>query len=400
MLKTDKKKPLAIVIGRNYTTRLTLARSAGMIGCDVVLIQTDSHKNSTLKIDGSSRFVVNCHFCPEPHQEQLIETILSYSNVGRTVLLVPADDYAAFVLDSHLDLLWESFLLPHVNKQQGGLLKIMDKSYQKSLASSVGFHVAKGWVATYSSNGYVIPDGITFPCFTKPIESYDGALKTYLKKCSSEKELKELLEIISQSYNLPILIEEFVNIDREYGVQGVSLEKKSICPSVLFKDSCLRGLTATGRIFPISKIPGLQRKIQDFMEETCFSGIFDIDLFESDGHIYFNELNVRLGANGFALTYGVSNVPGIFMEYQLGRNNGDYNGPKDFFSMSFASEKVLREMYYDRVISFKDYKRIRKEADILSLKYQDDNQPYQEFVKFDVVLPFWSYLRSLKKKNQ
>lgn len=399
MQETDKKKPLAIVIGRNYTTRLTLARSAGMIGCDVVLIQTDGHKNSTLKIDRSSQFVVDSHFCPEPYKNQLIDVILSYKNVRPKVLLVPADDYAASVIDSHLEMLSESFLLPHVNYQQGGVLRIMDKAYQKSLALSVGFHVAKGWIATYSSNEYTIPEGVTYPCFTKPLESYDGALKNYLKKCSSEKELKELLAIISKSYHLPILIEEFVKIDREYGVQGVSFATKSVCPSVVFKESSLRGLTATGYISPISKMPGLQKKIQDFMKETCFTGIFDIDLFESDGQIYFNELNVRLGANGFALTYGVFNVPGIFMEYQLGRNNGEYNGPEEFASMSFASEKVLREMYYDKIISFKDYKRIRKDADVLSLKYQDDNHPYQEFVKLDVVLPLWSLLRDINKKN-
>ena len=389
-------RPLAIVIGRNYTTRLTLTRAAGMVGCDVVLIQTDRRKSNSQKIDRSSKYVINYHHCPEPHQQQLIETIRQYENPARQIILVPADDYAASIIDQNYDELKTSFIMPNVKGKQGGVLMLMNKDYQKTLAKKVGFNVAKGWVATYSTNGYVLPEGVLYPCFIKPVESYNGALKNLMKKCNNKKDLLQVLSQIPKSYNHPLLIEEYINIDKEYGVQGASLENYSIIPSALIKEKSLRGITAAGRIFPISDIPGLQAKLFNFFKETCFVGIFDIDLFESGGHIYFNELNVRLGANGFALTYGVDNVPGHFIQYMLGNRKDRFDVPKEFKSLSFVSEQVLREMYYDRLISFKEYKHMRNRADIYSIKNRNDMGPYRQFSKSDWILPLWRVIRNMK----
>ena len=393
----NEVKPLAIVMGRNYTTRLTLARAAGLVGCDVVLIQTNRRKNNSLKIDRSSRFVVNCHFCPEPNQQLLIDTIRIYEHSNRKKLLIPADDYVASVIDKHLDVLKGHFLMPHVKGVQGEVLKIMDKSYQKALASKAGLEVAKGWVAEYIDKGFIIPTGISYPCFVKPMESYDGPLKNHSKRCDNEMELKYQLSKIASFYHLPLLIEQFVQIEKEYGVQGISMEDKTVIPSIVRKDSSLRGITATGQIYPITSFDGLEEKLAAFLKETCFTGIFDIDLFESNGKFYFNELNVRLGANGFAMTYGVSNVPGLFLLYLLGESKGEYEGPVDFKPLSFVSEQVIREMYYDGIISFKKYRRTIKEAEISSLQFKGDESPYKEFSKIDWILPLWRCLRKYRK---
>lgn len=397
-IKEIGSRPIVIVMGRNYTTRLTLTRSAGMVGCDVILIQTDKKRNRYQKIDKKSKFVSRCHYCPEPNKELLLQTILLYSNVNQKKILLPADDYVASVVDENLNQLKENFLLPHVNFSQGMVLNLMEKDYQKKLAEKVGMNVARAWVCYYKNGKYAIPEDIRFPCFTKPQESYSAALKHFLKKCDNKEQLEALLNKVAKTYQLPFLIEEYINITKEYGVQGVSLNDKSIIPTIVYKDSNRRGLTATGRIFPISSIPGLQEKLSDFMRETHFTGIFDIDLFESKGQFYFNELNVRLGANGFALTYGIYNVPGIFIKNLLDQSDGGYNGPIEFKEKSFASEKVIRDMYYDGTLSFEQYKRTQKEADILSLMFDSDNGPYHEFSKLDRILPLWRQLRKWKKQ--
>ena len=109
-------------------------------------------------------------------------------------------------------------------------------------------------------------------------------------------------------------------------------------------------------------------------------------------------MNTRLGANGFALTYGVSNVPGLFIRYMLGDKDVVYDGPTDFKPLSFASEKVIRDLYYDGALTFKEYKDTLRQADILSLKYEGDNGPYDLFAKLDRILPLWRWLRNMKKK--
>ncbi len=394
----NNKRPLAFVMGRNYTTRLTLTRAAGMAGCDVVLIQTDKRKSRVQKIDRSSKYVVACHYCPEPDKELLIDTIMQYSKGEQKPILIPADDYAAATIDEHLDDLSPLFHMPHANKTQGEVLKIMDKDFQKGIAKSIGMPVAEGWVCRFLGERYDIPAEVKYPCYAKPQESYSAPLKHLQKRCNTREELERLLEKAAKSYRLPYLVEEFIDITKEYGVQGVAFGKRIILPSVVFKDSSRKGLTATGYIHPISDVPGLQEQLTEFMKRTQFTGIFDIDLFESNGKFYFNELNTRLGANGFALTYGVSNVPGLFIRYMLGDKDVVYDGPTDFKPLSFASEKVIRDLYYDGALTFKEYKDTLRQADILSLKYEGDNGPYDLFAKLDRILPLWRWLRNMKKK--
>lgn len=394
---TTHDKPLAIVMGRNYTTRLTMVRAAGLAGCDVVLIQTDKKKSHVQKIDRRCKFVIECHFCPEPEKQLLIDTIMQYGKGERRPVLIPADDYVAATIDEHLDKLSQHFYMPHVNHTQGDVLKVMDKDYQKSVAKNIGMPVADGWICHFNGQSYDIPTEIKYPCYAKPLESYSGALKHLQKRCNDKKELEALLRKTAKSYRLPYLVEEFIKIDKEYGVQGVAFDDKVILPGVVFKDSSRNGLTATGYIHPITDIPGLREQLSEFLKKILFTGIFDIDLFESNGKFYFNEFNPRLGANGFALTYGVSNVPGLFVRHMLGQKDVSYEGPTKFKALSFASEKVIRDMYFDKTISLKKYKELLNDADILSLKYDGDEGPYHQFAKLDKILPLWRLLRNIKK---
>ena len=146
-MRKDTNMPLALVIGRNYTTRLALTRAMGMAGCKVVLIQTDKKKSHVQKIDRCCKFVKEWHCCPEPNKQMLIDTIRQYEGNGEKGILIPADDYVAAVIDENLEILQEHFMVPHVNNIQGEVLKIMDKGYQKTIAEKTGMRVARGWVA-------------------------------------------------------------------------------------------------------------------------------------------------------------------------------------------------------------------------------------------------------------
>lgn len=399
----NSQKPLAIVMGRNYTTCLCMIRAAGMVGCDVILIQTCSKLGISRKIDRKSKYVIGYNYCPEPNRSALVDMILSYKNYREKVVLLPTDDYVASTIDLNLDVLKKDFLMPHVNNTQGEMLKIMDKFYQKSLAREVGMNVANGWICKFSNGHYEIPEGVTYPCFTKPQESYSGHLKNYLKRCNNREELETVLGYISKLSTVrknskAILIEEYVDIEQEYGIQGIAIEGKAIVPTIVQKDSSKAGLTATGHIFPITHFGDLQNKITSFIQKTHFTGIFDIDLYVKGGRFYFNELNTRLGAGSFALTYGIYNLPGLFIEYLLGRKDGSYNGPTEFKELSFASEKVLMEMYYDHQITMKQFRSTLDKSDILSLKFKEDQQPYKEFLKLYYILPLWRFLKKKKEK--
>lgn len=395
----DNQKPLAIVLGRLYTTRLTLVRAAGMVGCDVVLIQTHKVKNVFLKIDGSSKYVIARHHCPEPNENALVNLILSYAGKGRPVVLLPADDWVASVLDAHYDELSKTCLVPNVHQRQGEVLKLMDKDFQKAIARKIGANVAEGWLCIEEDGVYQIPDGIAYPCFTKPQESYTRPLKHLQKRCNNRQELVETLNKISKVYHKPILVEEFVDIEKEFGVQGATFEGEAVAPSAVEKTMSRRGITASGWIFPITKMSKLQVLVKAFLIETKMTGIFDMEFYESNGKLYFNEFNVRLGANGFALTYGVSNIPGLYVKYMLGKSDGKYDGLTDFKKQTFVSEKVVRDIYYEEQrLSFKEYKNVVRKADIHCIMRSDDPRPYQVFAKNDYLLPLKLKLKLIKKK--
>ena len=381
-IKMESQKPLAIIIGRNYTTRLSLIQSIGEAGCDIVVIQTGRTQKSIEKIDASSKYVVEARLSREPNSEELLEIVNSYKDSNRKTLLVPADDYAASVIDKNLNLLQKHFFCPNVHNTQGGILKLMDKVFQKSLAHKVGLHVSKYWIANQVNGSYALPTGVIYPCFTKPLESYShGPLKKYQRKCETEKELKALLKSIGEKYQIPVLIEQYHEISKEYAVVGLSLGNKSIIPSVIQMITSKDGLTAAGVIFPISRISGLQQQLSELMSETQLTGLFDIDLYESGGELFFNELNVRYGASGFVLNKVIGNLPGIYVNYLLGMDVDTSNQTFLFNEKSFASEKVLEDMYLNNYISFKEYRKQLENADILSLNAPNDLEPYSVFRK-------------------
>lgn len=401
MKSADRTKPLAIVMGRQYATRLTLARSAGMVGCDVVLIHTDrlTYENRLMKIDKSSKYVKEYLYSPQSDEKALVDTILGYCNKKRKVVLLPADDWVASVIDRYHDLLSPHCLLPNIHNRQGEIIKLMDKFHQKGIAKRIGLHVAKGWLCNVIDGEYQIPDGVTYPCFTKPQESYSGHLKAFLRKCNSESELRSTLNKISKVNKKTILIEEYIEIEKEYGVQGMAIKGVCVAPSAIEKGLIRQGMTATGKIFPIDRMPELEEKLNAFLKETSMTGIFDMEFYESKGVLYFNEFNVRLGANGFAVTYGVANIPGLYVKYMLGDSGGNYNGPIHFEEQSFASEKVLRDLFFDKIITYKQYKKtISKDAEILCIKNELDNKPFKVFSKIELILPFWRWCREAKRK--
>lgn len=389
-------KPLAIVMGRNYTTRLTLVRAAGMAGCDVAVIRTSVGSMFFKPVDEKSKYVVETRTISE-NDNDLIENILSFKRENEKVLLLPADDYTAGTIDMHLNDLEIDFVLPHVNHSQGAVVRLMDKSFQKDLARKVGLNVAKGWIADYVGGKYVIPNDIVFPCFVKPNESLKGHWKNLMRKCDNIDELQDSLSAYAEVYHAQVLIEEFREIDNEYGVQGVSFDSHAVIPSIICKSECREGLTATGNLLPIDGFPELRDKLREFLVQIHFTGVFDMDLYVSNGKWFFNELNVRLGANGFALTYGVYNVPGIFIRYMINGEEPSFVCPRDFKPISFASENVLRNMYFDRMISHKQYKDYLRSADVLSIPFQGDNEPWKEFQKTEWFLPLYMCMKAAKK---
>lgn len=372
---------LAIVMGRNYTSRLGMIRAAGVAGCKIVTIQTNRTSKGIEKIDASSNYVIKAITSIEPDQNDLISKILQFRNPAQKTILLPTDDYTASTIDLHFDLLKEDFLMPHVLHTQGGIVRLMDKDFQKHLAKESGLLVAEGAKSKYENGRYQIPSNILYPCFVKPNESYKRPLKQFMKKCTNEVELINQLQSISQVTHEDMLIEQFIDIDREYAVLGLSIGTESIIPNIVTMKSGYLGVTAIGEISGIESVKGLNAMLKQFMKNTNLTGLFDIDLYESKGQVYFNELNLRLGASGYAVTSSSINLVELLIKYLLDGSFQINEPPREYKPLTFANEKTCLAKYAHNQWNFKEYKNAIGNVDISFIKNAKDIRPYAYFKK-------------------
>ena len=374
------ERRLAIVMGRNYTSRLGMIRAAGAAGCDVAVIQTDRDGGKGKKpVDAFSRYVTAGYFrSPQPDTGHLIALLLrEFGDRESRPVLLPTDDYTAGAVDQNLDALKTHFLLPGIRGEQGRVVDCMDKARQKAMARDAGFDVAKGWTATWLNGRYAIPEDVGFPCFIKPEISFKGAGKQNMQRCDTREQLEKALSGFEGREDYPILIEQYIDIDHEYDIPGLALDQRIVIPGIIQKAEIFWGVTASGTMLPMAEYPQIREKTERFMKQFGFTGLIDIELLESGGVFYFNELNLRFGASGFAMTGSGVNLPGTFIRHLCGEPLPE--APCMAGRRTFASEKVLLQAYTGGRLSGKEYRSELDRADFTFIANDKDPAPYRAF---------------------
>lgn len=368
-----------VVIGRNYTSRLGMIRVLGKCGFRVFVVNTN--KNKKKEIDAYSKYVSKYVFSPEPDRKGLVDTLISLRDENEKIVLIPVDDYAASVVDDAIEVLRGSFVFPNIEMCSGGVNKIMDKDFQKKLAREAGLKVAEGWTVEIKNHMYELPSDIVYPCFPKPQVSFMGN-KQCMRKCSDEKELRKVLDSVAAKIDCPIIVEQYIEIEKEYGVLGVAVDGNASTPGLVEKimigDGAHKGVTKVGVVTALAKDKDLAQNIHKLILSTKLTGLFDIDLYENNGCIYFNELNLRFGAFGYSIYCAGANLPEYFVRSVLCQNVNN--------SLALArektvciSEKVNADDFLAGFYDYKEYKRLNESADFSFLKDGEDFYPYAVF---------------------
>lgn len=375
-------KEKVIVIGRNYTSRLGMIRAVGRAGYDVIVVQTNG-VSPNIDIDSYSKYVVKTVFAREPYRERLIDVLMHlYQEEGKCII-IPVDDYAASTIDESLDILKNCFYLPNVDMMAGAVNRLMDKEYQKELANSAGLNTVRGWIVDISNGEYSIPDTIHYPCFPKPQISFKGN-KRCMHRCSNKEALEETIkEMVEIKPDCSLLVEEFIQIEKEYGVLGFCRNGESIIPGLVLKrmigEGSHKGVTKIGEVTLLSEKPELYSAISRFLKLTRFTGLIDIDLYESGGEVYFNELNLRFGAFGYSILCSGVNLPKLFIDSLL---HGQVDDSETLLSNSVClSEKVNYDDFAAGKYGIVKYRQFDRMADFKFVEDNDDPQPFIMFNK-------------------
>lgn len=390
------EKPRVLVAGRNYLSNLCMAKSLGMAGYDVEVLRIFQVKPKRtdwmkyIKADAYSKYVKAHYVCVSRRKTRRIKNrLIKLADLNRKMLLIPCDDLVAAVIDSYYDELKEYYIMPNVNDTEGEVNRLMEKGVQKELARDFGLPVVGSCIIKSVNKQFEIPDTVKYPCFIKPNISKNSA-KSKMKKCESYEDLFETLTSYAHKKDFEMIVEDFVDIEREFSILGVSTREGAIGPgyfgAVVGGQAEHRGVAVTGEILPVSVEQELIDKCVAFVGSLGFDGLYDIDLIQTaDGTMYFVELNLRFGASGYAFTECGCNLPGMFADYMTMGKPIDYEAKVDRTGVTFVSDKVVLDEYAMGRIEKSDFDQIMEEADIHFIKSTEDPGPYNHYKKFIVV---------------
>ena len=404
--KANRRNPFAenprvVVAGRNACSNLTMARSLGMAGYEVEILRIYQvrpkwHKIAwLLRPDIHSKYIKAFHICISHRKpKKIVKKLIKMADPYRKMLLIPADDLVANIADQYMKKLRRYYFMPNVNNTPGEIGRLMSKEVQKELAGQAGLPIVNSCVIRSQDHQFEIPESVTYPCFIKPNISKNSS-KSHMRKCETREELEETLASFCKKKDIEMLVEDFMEIEKEYSILGLSTAEGAISPGYFVAEEgghdAHRGVALMGRILPTEQDQKLIDDINDFVASLNYNGLFDVDLIQTpDGKLYFTELNLRYGASGHAITLSGANLPGMFADYMLKGKPIDMNCKIEEPGKTFVSEKILMDEYITGHITRQDIRKKMAAADLHFVYDPQDPAAYKYFKKF---YPFATFLR-------
>ena len=376
------KSTKAIIIGTSDVIRLCTIRAVGALGCSVDVIRICGKYDKYVKtIDYYSKYVDKYYYFVLPTKVSLSVFLLEkYKNSGQKPIIFTLGDNSTYLIDKDRDSLKDHFLFAHLDNGQS-IADLMNKHGVKMQAETVGLAVAKGWPIPYENGAFSIPDDITFPCFLKGLYSYWNS-KDIQKKCDNRSELVSSLEHCKSIYPHSVYAEEYVNVEKELGIMGVSDGEKCVIPAItelmVMGKGSSHGVSILGHIEPI-KGGNLQNKIENLLSKLHYVGIFNIDLIKTKDQIMFVELNLRYATYGYALFKAGVNIPELFICNLLKYKNAELSTELDG-EHYYLNEMVAYNNIVEKNFTRRDFLELRKKADILFVDSPDDPRPQKHFI--------------------
>lgn len=384
-------KQNVVIIGHSFSSRLSIIRSVAETGCEVTVIVMTAdkeHNGKTSKnrkpMDCFSRYVSHVYYCLRKDKDAFIRLLLDKCIVpNQKVILIPDSDDTVSAIDDHYDILKEHFYFPHIIDKPGAIAYWMDKSHQKEMAKSVGLNVAEAQILEINNGVYSIPSNVNYPCFTKPLATMNGG-KDGMRRCNNRKELAAALDdfILHRDRNGKILVEDYKEITKEYALLGLSDGEEVIIPGILqllVISHKYKGIALQGKVSSISGFEDVVEKFKQLVKRIGFVGLFDIDFYESEGKIYFCELNLRFGGSGYAVTKMGVNLPAMYVElWEDGRIDKKQKVNIDG-SAIYVNERMCLEDWNAGYISTFKFFQYLKNADIYFISDKEDVEPEKRF---------------------
>lgn len=393
-----------IVIGHSTTLRLGMVRAVAELGCDISIIVIGARRKliPLNPFDLYSKHISRIYFS-QPSEEELIKVLLEQcTDPNQKIILLPGSDFSALVIDNNKAVLSKYFLFPHIANSEQSVGYWMCKENQKQLARVIGLNVPNAHTVDIRNGAYAIPEGIDYPCFTKPVVSVVGG-KDCFRRCNDRDELCRMLDTVAAIRDAVILVEDYKEIETEYAVLGFSDGREVVIPGVIHltqQTISHFGVAMTGKVIPVTGFEELLEQFKRYVLEMGFVGVFDIDFYYSEGVFYFGEMNLRPGGSGYAVTKLGVNLPAMLIRHLRGENGGGYDRRAQItHTASFVNERMCEDDWYVGNISLREYHKIISSADISFVKDENDPKPQKVFGLWHFIHQVKSFIKKIVRRR-
>lgn len=379
-------------------SRLSLVRALGAVGYEVIDVCVYYGKPNK-QLDYYSKYVSQYKFTKANEPEELIELLLSIKSEKPSVI-IPCSDYAASAIDNHRDRLSQYYYIPGTGTY-GEVYRLMDKEVQKHIADSLGVQNAKSWIIDIAEdNKYTIPEDIIYPCFPKASLSVSGG-KVGMVRCTNEEDLRNAISDLIRSKCSRVMVEQYLEIDKECALIGFSDGKNVYIPGYLHLKELAHGLhkgvAVAGELLPNGDLQPIIDQYASFVKATQFVGLFDIDFFICQGTCYFGEMNMRIGASGDAYIKSGFNLPAMMVAHYA-TPDSPTEKPMVTYSSQFVNERMAVMDWYSDFMTYEELKeKLQSESGFL--KSVDDPRPLKNFKRELIILRAKKYLKKILKRH-
>ena len=343
-----KKLPRVLIIGGDHHNTLAMIRCFGEKEIDLrILLHTEKSDISDIHL-ASSRYAENKIELVGENSEAIMDALFRNILPNEKQVLFPCSDFAEYIIDSHVDELKNSYILPGFQNYPGKVACLMNKMQQKMFAEKYHIPMAKTWLIKKENDIFSVPPDIIFPCILKPELSAMGS-KGDIKICYTEQELTiALLELSKKGY-ATILLQQFLKKIYEVCAFGAMFD---IAPHYS------GGITKKINEYPpegggsltfaqFTKSEAIEKavnQVRDVLFDLGYRGMYDIEFLVCENKIYLNEINFRHSGNGYALIQNGVYSPYFYYLSVIDADlptDGLFNINKEYFHMDEMLELQL-----------------------------------------------------------
>jgi predicted ATP-grasp superfamily ATP-dependent carboligase len=380
----DSIKYKVVVIGGDHYNTYGIVRSLGEQGINSnVIIMSPKRRESFVLM---SKYVEEGKVCMT--NKEILSYLTTRFNDSTTNIVICCSDEAEEVVLSHYDDLSKLFILP-VCRDPGETTRLMNKKYIVELAEKYGITVPTSWLVADRH----VPDGIIYPCITKPLTSIGGH-KSDIVVCHSYEDLWNVVN--DSSHCSDYVVQQYVEYEKEISILGAILADGSVVFSGCIDKlrTCMVGTSSFAVMVDNLLLGENVTKLRALLVDTGYRGLFSAEFLKRGDNYYFLEVNFRNDGNTYVATASGLNLPYIYVTSCIGKKvEISVSQYPCFFMLEIEDFRKRKK----NGVSFKQWHTDLRKANCCLVYNQEDIRPFRKKVWITIVSYFNILFIALRK---